>query len=171
MPPVDLTARGDEEVPEPRRLSWACPVCRQRIYLRYASEDEAKFHERCRAHERAGRVCTARVLIKQLKADGLVPLRRAALNDFIYEYMGLNDAGLVQWHPTHIVGDSYVRSSPWGPAWAARYDQYLRLVRKQSLRLRVVELREAAETPESIDRALAFLVFAHADEVDLGGAP
>lgn len=157
-----------EDAPEPRRLTWLCPVCKQRLHLRPASEDEPKFHERCEAHRLARRVCTARVLMKQLKSDGLVPLRRAALNDFTHEYLGLNDAGLVTWHHTHIVGDSYVRSTPWGPAWAAQYDQYLRR-RNLSLQRRVVELREAAANPESIDSLRAFLAFAQTDEVDLGG--
>lgn len=163
---------SDEEVTEaPRRLTWLCPICRQRLWLRHASEDEAMFHERCEAHRRAKRVCNARVLMKQLKSDGFVPLRRASLNDFTTEYLGLNDAGLVQWHPTHIIGDSYVRSTPWGPVWAADYDQYLRRKRKLSLQRRVVELQEAAASPESIDSLRAFLAFAQTDEVDLGGEP
>lgn len=163
---------SDEEAPEaPRRLTWLCPVCHQRLWLRPASEGEAMFHDRCEAHRRAKRVCTARVLIVQLKWEGFVPLRRAALNDFTLEYLGLNDAGLVQWHPTHIMKDIYVTGSPWGPRWAADYDQYLRRKRKLPLQRRVVELREAAASPESIDSLRAFLAFAQTDAVDLGGEP
>lgn len=158
------------ETPEPPRLVWRCPVCRQRLALRPKSEDEAKFRERCHAHQRSRRVCEARLLIKKLRAEGLVPLRSIAENDYTCEYLGLNDAGLVTWHLTHVIGDNYVRRSPWGPSWAARYDQYLRVKREMALQRRARELREAAESPESIDRAKVFLAFAYRD-VDLGGKP
>lgn len=150
-----------EEDPKRRRRSWLCPRCRQRLWSRPASESDEAFEARCDAHQRARMVCSARVLIQQLKSDGLVPLRMIGTNEFTYEYLGLNDAGLVQWHLTHIIGDSYVRRSPWGPRWAANYDQYLRQKRKDSLHRRVIELREAAATPESIDRIRAFLAFVH----------
>jgi len=162
---------SDEAPPRLPRRSWICPVCRQRLWSRPTHEEKDAFEARCEAHQRAGRVCAARVLIKKLKADGFIPLRRNGLNDFTLEYLGLNDAGLVEWHPTHIIGDSYVRGTPWGPRWAARYDQYMRRARKASLHSRVAELREAAATPRSIELLLAFLAFAHTDEVDLGGQP
>ena len=161
---------SDEEAPERRRRSWLCPVCRQRLWSRPSTEDDPAFEARCEAHRSARRVCAARVLIRQLKSDGFVPLRKVALNDFTYEYLGLNDAGLVHWHPTHIVGDNYVRSCPWGPSWAAAYDQYMRLKRHVPLHSRVAELREAAATPDGIDRIRAFLALAHA-EVDLTAEP
>ena len=165
---VSTPAASEEGAAAPRRLHWRCPICEQRLVLRHASEDEAAFQARCEAHQSARRVCDARALIKQLTAAGLVPLRRKSVNDYMLEYLALNDAGLVEWHMTHIIGDNYVRRTPWGPVWAARYDAYLRHHRKQTLKDRVTELREAAATPEGMDRALAFLVLARV-EVDVGG--
>lgn len=156
------------EEPPQRRRQWTCKNCRLRLQRRTTRETEAEFRQRCARHQNSGRACYARLLIKQLTANGFVPLRSPGQNDFLSEYLALNDAGLVEWHFTHIIGDSYVRRSPWGPAWAAQYDYHLRRHKKRSLKQRADELRELAATPEGSESAMAFLALAQFD-VDLGG--
>ena len=158
------------EEPPQRRRQWTCKNCRLRLHRRTTRETETEFRQRCARHQNAGRACYARLLIKQLTADGFISLRSKGQNDFLSEYLALNDAGLVEWHFTHITGDSYVRRSPWGPDWAAKYDYHLRRYKKRPLKARAEELRELAATPGGSDAALAYLALAQFD-VDLGGEP
>lgn len=160
-------------VPRRRRRQWTCPAC-HRLFKRRTGrkrgENAEEFYKRCVQHQASGRACAAIILTKQLLADGLVPLRSKAENDFLSEYLGLNQAGLVQWHFTHVLTEDFVRRSPWGPAWAAQYDYHLRRHKKRSLHARAEELRELAATPEGREAAMAFLALGQFD-VDLGGDP
>lgn len=154
----------------PRRLTWWCPICKQRLVLRPTTETEDTFRARCAEHERSGHICRAKMLIENLSAAGLVPLRTVGGDDFTLNYYALKDAGLTTSHRTHIVGD-WVRSTPWAPRWAVLYDAYLIRTRRDiTLTQRIAALRDAAATPEEGERVAAFLALAKVD-LAITGAP
>jgi hypothetical protein len=155
----------DAPPPERPRLTWRCTICKRLLVLRPTTENEEAFRARCAAHANAARVCRAKLLVKQLEADGFTPLRTANGTDFVAGYAALKDAGLVTRYLTHVNHD-YVTSTPWSPGWAAEYEDYLRRTRNLSLSARVAELVEAAASPEATERARAFLALAR-DKVDL----
>lgn len=157
----------------PARLRWRCPICRVRFALRPTTETEVTFRARCTAHEAASKVCRAKILIKDLFGQGLVPLR--AYNNprtFTETYAALKEAGLVHWYQTHVDGENYVRPTPWGPAWAAQYDTYLFRTSKTPLSERIALLVSVASSSDDIDSIRAFLALqGRQRQFDLGGAP
>lgn len=145
------------------RLRWRCSICKVLLALRPTSETEDTFRARCADHERGSNVCRAKVLIKQLYTEHFVPLRTECGTDFTLNYHALKDAGLTTRHLTHVINDTWVRSTPWGPRWAVRYDNYLiRTQRCITLQQRIEALREASTNPGGGDGVEAFLVLANA---------
>jgi len=157
-----------ERYPEGRD-QWRCPICKKLLVLRPTTETADTFRARCAEHERQGNICRAEMLGKRLHAEGLVPLRTMDGHDFVFTHNALKGAGLVTQHQTHVVMD-YVRSTPWGPRWAAHYDTYLFRQLKLPLTRRIAALIEAAATAESRDSAVAFVALAEVP-VDLDGFP
>jgi hypothetical protein len=159
------------ELPDdkPRRLTWRCAVCKRLLVLRPTTETEEAFLARSAEHERRSITCRAKVLIKQLYADGFVPLRSESGRDFAPSYHPLKDAGLTVSHRTHIVGD-WVRPTPWGPRWAVLYDAYLiRSNHSITLPQRIEALRESVVTPGG-PAIEAFLALADV-RLAIAGAP
>ena len=147
----------DEPVaPKAAKRQWRCPYCRTRLVSRLR-EDDATFTERCGAHQRS-RYCPALVLSKQLLANGMERLLNELTGQFLASYEVLKEAALVQQHRTRVgpTIDS-TRAEPWAPGWAVAYETHLRKQRR-TFTERLAELQVAAESPESIERVLAFLI-------------
>lgn len=165
---------GDAPVSEsgapakPPRISWRCPLCKRRLWLRWTTEDEAAFRKRCDKHARTSSVCRAALLLDSLRAEGLQPLRQGMY--FTTHYELLKDAGLTTKHLTHVDVDC-VQPTPWAPAWAVQYAAHLRTEMGLSYDACVAELRAAAESPDAEERVRAFLLLAQHSSVDERGEP
>ena len=143
----------------PGRRQWTCPYCRRRLAAR-SKEDTDQFAERCGAHRRS-KHCPATARGHQLFRDGLERLidRTGA---FLPSHGVLKEVGLVEEHRTRLVEPDSARSEPWAPQWAVAYEEHLRK-RRRPYSERVAELRAAAESPETVARARAFLVLVDED--------
>jgi len=127
---------------------WTCSHCSRRF--------AAQFAERCGAH-RSGKHCQASTLAIQLSQDGLERLIGPD-GDFTGAHGSLKYAGLVQMHRTRLVEPDSASAEP----WAIAYEQYLR-EHQRLFSERVTELRQAAESPETVARARAFLALVATD--------
>lgn len=133
---------------------WTCPYCRRRFAAR-SQEDPEQFAARCGAHQRS-RLCGALDLADRLGARELERLI-GRTGDFLEGHAALKEAGLVETHRTRLVEPDSLRPEPWAPIWAIEYERYLRRKPRRPFSERVAELRAAAESPESVERARAFL--------------
>ena len=138
---------------------WTCSHCSRRFAAR-GIESAEQFAERCGAH-RSGKHCQASTLAIQLSQDGLERLIGPD-GDFTGAHGSLKYAGLVQMHRTRLVEPDSASAEPWAPQWAIAYEQYLR-EHQRLFSERVTELRQAAESPETVARARAFLALVATD--------